>query len=88
MKTDNPRIAAGKATRILVAALLAFMMVPIASMQPETAHAAGGSVQLSVGGSIPYDYYETTWFSADGEMAYCANPRLPRLAAGPTANPR
>ena len=82
MKTAYIKNAAGKATRILVAALLAFAAVPIAAHQPEPAYAAGGSVQLSVGSSIYYDAYETSWFSADGEMAYCANPSAATPGSG------
>lgn len=82
MNTAKLKLAAGKATRILVAALLAFTMAPLALAHPEPAHAAGNSVQLSVGASIYYDAYETSWFSADGEMAYCANPSSATPGAG------
>ena len=64
---------ASKALRVLLAAALALSAALPALASPRAAHAAEG-VQLTVGSRIEYDSYNTTWFEADGQPAWCANP--------------
>lgn len=40
------------------------------------------NVKLSVGSQIPYDNYSTGRYTADGEVAYCANPSKASPPAG------
>lgn len=71
-----------KAVRVLLAAALALgTMLPALMLVPERAHASGGAV-LSVGSKIDYDSYNTTWFTVDGQPAWCGNPSKITPAAG------
>lgn len=73
---------AAKAVRILLAAALALgTALPALALAPATAHASEG-VSLSVGSRIEYDSYNTTWFEADGQPAWCGNPAKNTPAAG------
>lgn len=74
MKTANVKQAAGKATRILVAALLAFAAVPLAAQQPQEALAAE-QVYLN-------SYMEYPWFKVGDTIAYCASPSKPSPPSG------
>ena len=74
MKATSMRSGAGKAARILLAAVLALgAMIPVLGLAPKTAQAAQGAA-LAVGSEIGYDTYHTTWFEVDGQTAWCANP--------------
>lgn len=75
--------ARGRALRILLALLLVLssVLTMLAQAQSNKAYAAE-SASLSVGGSIPYAGYTTTWMYADGEMAYCGNPSASTPPAG------
>ena len=46
------------------------------------AYAAPSTVDVSIGGKIPYGGFATTWMSADGNIAYCAEPSSPTPAPG------
>ena len=69
--------------RALLAVLLAFssLLAAISPAFAEPAHAAQ-TAKLTVGSSIYYGGYSTTWMWADGEMAYCANPSASTPAPG------
>lgn len=69
--------------RALLAVLLAFsgLLATISPAFAEPAHAAQ-TAKLTVGSSIYYGGYSTTWMWADGEMAYCANPSSSTPAPG------
>lgn len=74
--------AVGKAVRVLLAAALALgVLAPAAALAPGKAHASEG-VKLTVGSKIEYDSYHTTWFEADGQPAWCANPSKASPGAG------
>lgn len=75
----SPRAA--KALRVLLAAALALGAMLPAVASPSAALAAEG-VQLTVGSRIEYDSYSTTWFEADGQPAWCANPSKASPGAG------
>ena len=69
--------------RAILAVLLAFSGL-LATLSPafaEEAHAAQ-TAKLTVGSSIYYGGYSTTWMWADGEMAYCADPASATPAPG------
>lgn len=70
-----PEAVRGKLVRCLLALLLATSSVAgaLSSLGAKEAHAAE-TAYLSVGGSIPYAGFFTTWMWADGQMAYCAQP--------------
>lgn len=65
------------ALRVLISIVLVAGMLVV----PPSAHAAQ-TAKLTVGSSIYYGGYETTWMWADGEMAYCANPSSATPAPG------
>lgn len=74
--------ACRKALSFAFATLLVMGLVPITSlMSPGSAYAAETG-HLTVGDSIPYAGYGTTWFFVDGEMAYCGNPSNPSPEPG------
>lgn len=80
MATTKTRNAPSKVMQAILAVLLiASAVLPFA--QPRTAQAAEG-VHLSVGSKIDYDAYNTTWFEADGQPAWCANPSKNSPSAG------
>ena len=54
----------------------------LASVAASPAYAAPGTVDVSIGGKIPYGGFATTWMSADGNIAYCAEPSSPTPAPG------
>lgn len=54
----------------------------LASVAASPAYAAPSTVDVSIGGKIPYGGFATTWMSADGNIAYCAEPSSPTPAAG------
>lgn len=56
----------------------------LASVAASPAYAAPSTVDVSIGGKIPYGGFATTWMSADGNIAYCAEPSSPTPAAAPT----
>ena len=69
--------------RAILAVLLAFSGL-LATLSPAfagEAHAAQ-TAKLTVGSSIYYGGYSTTWMWADGEMAYCADPASSTPAPG------
>ena len=55
----------------------------LASVAASPAYAAPSTVDVSIGGKIPYGGFATTWMSADGNIAYCAEPSSPTPAPGP-----
>ena len=54
----------------------------LASVAASPAYAAPSTVDVSIGGKIPYGGFATTWMSADGNIAYCAEPSSPTPAPG------
>lgn len=70
----------GRAIRVLLAAALAVGAL-LPALAPAQARAAQG-VELTVGSKIDYDSYCTTWFEADGQPAWCANPSKASPDAG------
>jgi hypothetical protein len=54
----------------------------LASVAASPAYAAPSTVDVSIGGKIPYGGFATTWMSADGNIAYCAEPSSPTPTAG------
>lgn len=74
-KWRSAKRCASKVARasLAVAVALSAMVGATAAAGTQTALAAE-SVELSVGGKIPYAGYNTTWMYADGEVAYCGNP--------------
>lgn len=70
----------GRAIRVLLAAALALGAL-LPALAPAQARAAQG-VELTVGSKIDYDSYCTTWFEADGQPAWCANPSKAAPDAG------
>ena len=54
----------------------------LASVATSPAYAAPSTVDVSIGGKIPYGGFATTWMSADGNIAYCAEPSSPTPAPG------
>ena len=54
----------------------------LASVAASPAYAAPSTVNVSIGGKIPYGGFATTWMSADGNIAYCAEPSSPTPAPG------
>lgn len=70
-----PEAVREKLMRCLLALVLAASSVAgaLSSLGAKEAHATE-TAYLSVGGSIPYAGFFTTWMWADGQMAYCAQP--------------
>lgn len=54
----------------------------LASVAASPAYAAPSTVDVSIGGKIPYGGFATTWMSADGNIAYCAEPSSPTPEPG------
>ena len=54
----------------------------LASVAASPAYAAPSTVDVSIGGKIPYGGFATTWMSADGNIAYCAEPSSPTPVPG------
>ena len=79
---ETSRNGAGKAVRVILAAALALTaLLPAIAAFPKEARAAEG-VTLTVGSRIDYDSYNTTWFEADGQPAWCGNPSKSTPEAG------
>ena len=57
----------------------------LASVAASPAYAAPSTVDVSIGGKIPYGGFATTWMSADGNIAYCAEPSSPARPTSPWA---
>lgn len=76
MKTKMGRMAVLAAALLLAAAATAALAGAGRAL-------AGDSANLEVGGSIYYAGYNTNWFTADGQMAYCGNPSMGTPASGP-----
>lgn len=72
------RIVSSKIIRVVMSMALA-LSVCVAT--PMNAFAAG-SVNVTIGGDIPYAGYSTTHMYADGEVAYCADPQASTPAPG------
>ena len=70
-----------KLLRCAMALLLAAGAL-LASVAASPAYAAPSTVDVSIGGKIPYGGFATTWMSADGNIAYCAEPSSPTPAPG------
>ncbi|MDY6112604.1 MAG: thioester domain-containing protein, partial [Ellagibacter isourolithinifaciens] len=64
------RIVSSKIVRVAISLALA---LSVCVVTPVNAFAAG-SVNVTIGGDIPYAGYSTTHMYADGEVAYCADP--------------
>lgn len=75
MKTKMGRMAVLAAALLLVAAATAALAGAGRAL-------AGDIANLEVGGSIYYAGYNTNWFTADGQMAYCGNPSMGTPASG------
>lgn len=81
MNRTATRPRTGVAARILLAALLVLGMMAPAAAAPPKAHAAETG-NLTVGGKIYYDAYNTNWFDVDGQMAWCGNPSMATPGSG------
>lgn len=83
MNDNYQATAREKALNVALAFLLAAsgILAALVSGTTQKAHAAE-TASLTVGGSIYYAGWGTSWFSVDGEMAYCGNPSASTPGSG------
>ena len=64
------------AMNVALAAILAIGLLPSSSIGGGKAYADTGSVWISNNGSEVYDGYNTNFFTANGQVAWCSQPNL------------
>ena len=72
----------GRRKRLAVVCACAAAVLAVVLGVASTASAVGQTVGVSVGSQNHYDSYSTAWMTADGEVAYCAEPQKATPSSG------
>ena len=72
----------GRRKRLAAVCACAAAVLAVVLGVASTASAVGQTVGVSVGSQNHYDSYSTAWMTADGEVAYCAEPQKATPSSG------